>query len=90
VHGFEPEREHLTYWDAFQPTFLGVSMASAHMALRQRDRSRLYGGIFTDLIREDDTVALGVSYSPQQFEVLAARPPSPAAKSAKRIKHRAL
>jgi hypothetical protein len=74
---FEPEREHLTYWDGsvsanMSQRFDGIGALGVFGSVTARD----YDGIFpaTDLIREDDTVALGVSYSPQQFEVLAARP----------------
>jgi hypothetical protein len=66
---FEPEREHLTYWE---------SDLSANISRRFDGiiTARDYDGIFpaTDLIREDDTVALGISYSSQQFDIFGACP----------------
>jgi hypothetical protein len=89
---FEPERAHLTYWQGsvsanISRRFDRIGALGEFGSITARD----YNGISpaTNLIREDDTVALGISDSPQQFEVFwCARQiqlPSPA----KRIKHRA-
>jgi hypothetical protein len=74
---FEPERDHLTYWEGglsanISRQFDGIGTLGVFASLTARD----YEGIFpaTDLIREDDTVAVGISYSPQTFEVFGARP----------------
>jgi hypothetical protein len=74
---FEPEREHLTYWERsvsadISRRFNGIGALGLFGSITARD----YDGIFpaTDLIREDDTVAVGISYSPQTFEVFGARP----------------
>jgi hypothetical protein len=77
VARFEPEREHLTYWESslsanISRRFDGIGALGVFGSITARD----YDGIFpaTDLIREDDTVALGISYSPQQFDIFGARP----------------
>jgi hypothetical protein len=74
---FEPEREHLSYWEGgvsanISRRFDSIGMLGLFGSVTARD----YDGIFpaTDLIREDDTVAVGISYSPQQLEVFGARP----------------
>lgn len=73
----EPQRDHLKYWSG--QFSADISHRFDRIGVVQvfgRYTSSRYDGIFpaTNLIRNDDTLTLGVSYQHNTFEIMGARP----------------